>query len=185
MVINGRTVAVIAGQMLLSMPSVEADFAPLGGRPRVVRRIGDLAVVDVLALPPPQAPPLFVRVAVSHVATPLWERQGQKGKGQRDVNVSPRRSPAREYLPISSSLSSSSEEHLRRPLCHFLALRWVWMGLRLHGPLEWAVRLEWALLSTLPMSLPASSSSSSSSATDAPKSSSSELWMGGKEPNEE
>lgn len=81
MVINRRTVAVIAGQMLLSMPSVEVDFAPFGGRPRVVRRIGDLAVVDVLALPPSQAPPLFVRVTVSHVATPLCERQGQKGKG--------------------------------------------------------------------------------------------------------
>lgn len=95
------TLAEIAGQMLPAVSSEQLGLAPFGRGPGV-RRVGDLAVVDVLALAPPQAPPLPVGVAVGHVATPVC----QEAKRKRQ----------REAMP-AVSMRPPADTHPFRPRC--------------------------------------------------------------------
>lgn len=61
------------------------NLALIGGGPGV-GRIGCLTVVDLLVLAPPQAPPLFVHVAVCHVTVQLGAWMGRE-RQERECNI--------------------------------------------------------------------------------------------------
>jgi len=64
--------------MLLARSATGSDPHLLGGGPGGVGGLGRLAVVYLLTLAPPQAPPIFVIVAVSHVAELIRAWRGEK-----------------------------------------------------------------------------------------------------------
>lgn len=72
------TVTEVAWQALFAWSAAAFHLDPLDGGPGVVGWLRGLAVVDLLMLAPPQAPPFFLCVAVGHVAELIWVWRDKK-----------------------------------------------------------------------------------------------------------